>query len=57
MKREMEELREKIHKLLEADPIDPKKVLLLSQKMDKLILRYYKSKMTESFVRTKLKCE
>ena len=43
MRREMEEIREKLNKIMDFDSFDRDEALLISQMMDKLIIEYYKS--------------
>lgn len=50
MKREMEEVREKLNKIMASDSFDYNEALFISQMMDKLIIEYYKTRVKESSI-------
>ncbi|WP_161496466.1 aspartyl-phosphate phosphatase Spo0E family protein [Clostridium thermosuccinogenes] len=47
MKEEIEKVREEINEVMSSDHIDYDRALSISQKMDKLILEYYRKRVLE----------
>lgn len=43
MCKKLEELRDKLNKMLDSDKYKSEEILKVSQKLDKLIINYYKS--------------
>jgi hypothetical protein len=43
MCKKLEELRDKLNKMLDSDEYTDEEILKVSQKLDKLIVNYYKS--------------